>query len=343
MLISVVIPVYNAAAYLADCVASVLVHLPQDSEVICVDDGSSDSSSAILDEFVHSDSRIRVIRQAHTAGAGAARNAGLVAARGDWLWFVDADDCPCGEAVLPALREAAQMECPPDILLFNADEIDAKTGMRTPVPLRIELAATRTAPHWLVACGTAPWNKVFLREFVERHGLRFQEIPRANDAAFVASALCLAQSIRVVASVGYLYRINAGGSLQQTNSLSPLCFYEALTEIASRLKARNAFATNEDALKHLALHMIVGNVFSLRTKDAFAQACSFLRIRGDEFGIFEGSMFPAPHFLLKTYQMILQGKLPNRSFGRIFFSIYNRGFISFIKHGFGRLVNRDGA
>lgn len=338
MLISVVIPVYNVASYLAECLAPILAQLPNDAEVICVDDGSTDGSAAILAEATAHDGRVRVLRQSHV-GAGAARNAGLAAARGDWLWFVDADDRICGEAVLPTLREVAQSGNPPDILLFNADEVDAKIGLRTPVPLRIELAAARTDSHWLAACGTAPWNKVFRREFVVRHRLLFQEIPRANDAAFVVAALCLAQTIRVVPSVGYLYRINAGGSLQQTNAHSPLCFYDALTEIAARLKVRGAFAVNESAFSVLALRMIVGNVFSLRSRTAFAQVCAFLHVRGDEFGI----MSPSPphgasRFLLKTYRTILGGRLPNRTFGRIAFSVLNRGLPSFLKHAIGRVL-----
>ena len=337
MLISLVIPVYNAASDVAECLASILAQTPNDAEVICVDDGSTDGSAAILAAAAAHDGRVRVLRQSHT-GAGAARNAGLAAARGDWLWFVDADDRICGEAVLPALREAAQSGTPPDILLFNADEVDAKTWLRTSVPLQVELAATRKDPRWLAACGTAPWNKIFRREFVVRHRLQFQEIPRANDAAFVVAALCLAQTIRVVPSVGYLYRINAGGSLQQTNALSPLCFYDALTEIASRLKTRGAFAVNESAFSVLALRMIIGNVFSLRSRTAFAQVCAFLHARGDEFCISESAVSPTPRFLVKTYRMILAGKLPNRSFCRILFSIYNRGFISFIKHCLGRLM-----
>lgn len=338
MLISLVIPVYNAASDVAECLASILAQTPNDAEVICVDDGSTDGSAAILAEAAAHDGRVRVLQQSHT-GAGAARNAGLAAAHGDWLWLVDADDRICGEAVLSALREVAKSGNPPDILLFNADEVDAKTGLRTPVPLRIELAATRKDPRWLAACGTAPWNKVFRREFVVRHRLQFQEIPRANDAAFVVAALCLAQTIRVVPSVGYLYRINAGGSLQQTNALSPFCFYDALTEIASRLKTRGAFAANESAFNVLALRMIVGNVFSLRSRTAFAQLCSFLHARGDEFGI----MSPSPphgasRFLLNAYRTILGGRLPNRTFGRIAFSVLNRGPLSFLKHAVGRVM-----
>ncbi len=337
--LSIIIPVCNAEKYLAPCLESVLAQTHKGIEIICVDDGSTDGSEAILAEAAARDSRIRVLRQ-DRHGAGAARNAGLAAARGDWLWFVDADDRIDGEAILPALREAASSATPPDVILFNADELDARTQWRTPVPLRIGLAETRADPRWLVACGTAPWNKIFRRDFVERYGLRFQEIARANDAAFVVTALCLARTIRVIPAVGYVYQINAGGSLQQTNTNAPLCFYDAVTEIAARLKARDAFAVNELAFKVLALRMIVGNVFSLRSRETFAHVCAFLRTRGDEFQILDDARLHAPRFLVWTYRTILHGRLPNRPLGRIAFSIYNRGILSFTKHAIGRLCKR---
>ncbi len=337
MVLSVIIPVYNAAPYLADCLESIRKQLTLNSEIICIDDGSTDGSAAILAEVASRDRRIRVLHQ-DRRGAGAARNAGLAVTRGDWLWFVDADDCIDGATILPALHEAAASSNPPDVLLFNADELDARTQWRTPVPLRIERAETRTDPRWLASCGTAPWNKIFRRAFVERHGLRFQEIARTNDAAFVATALCLARTIRVVPAVGYVYRINAGGSLQQTNARSPFCFYDAVTEIAVRLKAHDVFATNEAAFKFLALRLIVGNVFSLRSQSTFAQVCAFLQTRGDEFKLLADSRLPVPRFLLATYRAILRGGRPNRAFGRIAFSIYNRGFVSFLKHAIGRLM-----
>ena len=337
MALSVIIPVYNAAPYLAGRLESIRKQLTSNSEIICIDDGSTDGSAAILDDYARRDSRIRVLHHARR-GAGAARNAGLAVARGDWLWFADADDRIDGGAILPALHEAAASENPPDVILFNADELDARTQWRTPVPLQIKLAETRADPRWLASCGTAPWNKIFRRAFVERHELRFQKIERTNDAAFVATALCLARTIRVVPAIGYVYQINAGGSLQQTNASSPLCFYDAVTGIAARLKAHDVFAANEAAFKFLALRMIVGNVFSLRSPETFAQVCAFLRTRGDEFGLLDASNLPVPHFLLATYRTILRGRLPNRTIGRIAFSIYNRGFMSFVKHAIGRLM-----
>ncbi|MCM1292334.1 MAG: glycosyltransferase [Bacteroides sp.] len=89
--ISVIVPVYNAECYLRECVDSILAQTFADFELILVDDGSKDSSTAICDEYAARDPRVRVIHQAN-AGVSAARNAGLDAARGEWISFVDADD-----------------------------------------------------------------------------------------------------------------------------------------------------------------------------------------------------------------------------------------------------------
>lgn len=88
---SIVIPVYNAVPYLHDCLRSVLSQTFADWEAICVDDGSTDTSGVILDGYTSIDGRIRVIHQ-QNSGVGSARNAALEIARGEWIWFVDADD-----------------------------------------------------------------------------------------------------------------------------------------------------------------------------------------------------------------------------------------------------------
>ena len=336
MNLSIIIPVHNAARTLKDCLESVL-RLGCVQEIICVDDGSTDDSAALLSQFAARDGRIQIL---HTPsqGAGAARNKGLAAAQGSWLWFVDADD------FIPSNSFAAQLEkmlgenSAADVILFNATELDDRTHWRTPLPLNLKTAAERSAPSWLIAAGTAPWNKIFRRDFIVAHRITFQEIARANDAAFVVTALALAQTICVLPATGYIYRINAGASLQQTNASSPFCFYDALKEIAARLKAQGAFDANEDAFKFLALRLIIGNVFALRSAEAFAEVCSFLHQAGDEFGILCAQKCRGARFLWTTYRTILAGRLPNRALGRIRFSIYNRGFISFSKHAIGRLL-----
>lgn len=88
---SIIIPVYNVAPYLRECLDSVLAQTFTDWEAICVDDGSTDGSGTILDEYTARDPRFRVIRQPN-AGVSAARNKGLKKALGEWIWFIDADD-----------------------------------------------------------------------------------------------------------------------------------------------------------------------------------------------------------------------------------------------------------
>ena len=89
--VSVIIPVYNAEEHLEQCLDSILCQTLKEIEIICVDDGSKDSSPAILAEYAKKDNRVRVIRQ-ENGGAGKARNTGLSAAKGKYLSFLDADD-----------------------------------------------------------------------------------------------------------------------------------------------------------------------------------------------------------------------------------------------------------
>lgn len=90
--ISVVIPVHNCERYVAEAIESILDQTFGDFELIIVDDGSTDGTGAILDEYARTDERVRVIRHAEGQGEGAARNAGIAAAKAEHLAFTDADD-----------------------------------------------------------------------------------------------------------------------------------------------------------------------------------------------------------------------------------------------------------
>ena len=90
-LVSVVVPAYNVAAYLADCLQSILTQRDVHLEVVVVDDGSTDDTGAIADRVAARDSRVRVIHQAN-AGLGAARNEGVRYCAGGYLAFADSDD-----------------------------------------------------------------------------------------------------------------------------------------------------------------------------------------------------------------------------------------------------------
>lgn len=97
--ISIIVPVYNVERYLETCLNSILCQTLQDVEIICVDDGSVDTSGSILDEFAKKDTRIRVLHRKNT-GYGASMNAGLDAAKGEYIGIVESDDC-----ILPQMYE----------------------------------------------------------------------------------------------------------------------------------------------------------------------------------------------------------------------------------------------
>lgn len=115
-MISVVIPVYNVEKYLAQCVDSVLDQTFQDFEIILVDDGATDSSGAMCDEYAQKDARIRVIHQPN-GGLSAARNTGLSAASGEYIYFLDSDDYiePTALADLVSVAEQEQA----DVVFFD--------------------------------------------------------------------------------------------------------------------------------------------------------------------------------------------------------------------------------
>ena len=88
---SIIVPVYNVAPYLRECLDSILAQSFENWEAVCVDDGSSDGGWAILEQYSALDKRFRIFRQ-ENSGVSAARNRGLDEARGEWIWFVDSDD-----------------------------------------------------------------------------------------------------------------------------------------------------------------------------------------------------------------------------------------------------------
>ena len=105
MKISVIVPVYNCAPYVERCVRSIMSQTHDELEIICVDDGSTDDSGLILDQLACEDARIRVIHQ-DNAGVSAARNAGIDAASGEFITFVDSDD-----AIEPDMYETLLALC----------------------------------------------------------------------------------------------------------------------------------------------------------------------------------------------------------------------------------------
>ena len=214
--VSVIIPVYNVEAYLRECLDSVLNQALRNIEIICVDDGSTDGSAAILAEYTARDSRVRIVTQKN-AGAGAARNAGLALAKGEWLSFLDADDVFDG-SMLADMVAAGENE--------NADVVACTETKRGDI--------FRRWRGWA-------WDKIFKREFISKHKFEFQNLPVSNDLYFTYGALVQAVKIAVVPKTYVMHRKRAG-SIETTRDRSPLAPLEAVKALYSRIGMVDGFA-----------------------------------------------------------------------------------------------------
>lgn len=213
--ISVIVPVYNAAAYLRRSLDSLLAQEYKQWEAICVDDGSHDGSSALLDEYAASDTRFVVIHQKNS-GVAAARNVGLDAACGKYLVFMDADDWYAPEA-LEVYRTAMQGgEVDIACSAFTCQYSDeSKAVVREPykhMPSGIKPVDCRVLKY-IVCCG---WGKAYRREVVEANNMRFDErMKLGEDALFVYRYLAHCRNVALEPAPLYNYFFAEDSAVQQ--------------------------------------------------------------------------------------------------------------------------------
>ena len=190
-MISVIIPVYNVAPYLDECLASVCGQTYRNLEIILVDDGATDGSGAICDAWREKDSRIRVIHQPN-AGVSAARNAGLDVARGDYIAFVDGDDWLDGqlyEKLVACLEENGADAAMCGFVDYNYHPPAEKGAFSAP-----PCDFTDTVYHMIRRNGyfTSPWAKLFRRAlvFAEGRPVRFDpELSLGEDEVWLLEVL----------------------------------------------------------------------------------------------------------------------------------------------------------
>jgi len=213
--LSVIVPVYNVQEYLREALDSVLDQTLADIEVVCVDDGSTDSSGKILDEYAAADARVRVIHQ-DDLGVSAARNRGIAASSAPVLCFLDPDDALAPQAAERIVETFGAYD--PDLLVYGAEAIDEQNAS---VWLRDHLASRDASfegfdARILFTENTRPfiWRIACARRMFEERGLSFAEgLNLGEDQLFCMCAYPLAQRVRMISDVLYRYRPSRPGSL----------------------------------------------------------------------------------------------------------------------------------
>lgn len=212
--LSVVVPFMDVEAYLAECLESIARQTFRDFEVIMVDDGSTDTSTAIAEEFCTIDPRFRLIRQ-ESHGPGHARNTGLRAMHpeGEFLVFADGDDVIpeyAYELLIRTLSESGS-----DFVSGNVQMMNFTKKWQSPLhqgPMQRDRRGTHITRFDALIYDRTVWNKVFRRSFWDYHFIQFPEGVLYEDSWVNMFAHFKAEKVDVINDVVYFWRRRDGGA-----------------------------------------------------------------------------------------------------------------------------------
>ena len=208
---SIIIPVYNAEFYLRQCISSVLSQSYSNFEVLLVDDGSTDSSRLICQQYADTDARIRILSHPN-AGAAVARNTGISAASGVYVLFLDSDDWWCSDHVLEQIFSRLSITAP-DVLSFNFQKYYSTDRSVSPPYFNCETLSTNTSENrrlsemaenelWI----SSPCNKVIRCSLLHENNLYFRPGITAEDIDWCMRVAIAAERFDYIDNSIFFYR-----------------------------------------------------------------------------------------------------------------------------------------
>lgn len=263
MKFSVVIPVFNVEAYLRDCLDSVLGQTYDDWQAICINDGSTDGSADILNEYAAHERRMKVITQPN-GGLSAARNAGIKAAEGEYVLFLDSDDWLEKNALeaLSANLEDEDMLCFSGRRFFeserayhDADQLKAQTYLSGMDYYNENALLARDFAFVCVVL------RIYKREFLSRHNLRFKEGIFHEDNLFTPLACYYAEKVKVINECLYDYRV-------RSNSITTTINVKRLRDLLGTANTLAAFFVPKQGFDKTTVYRAITHHFQVVFADA---------------------------------------------------------------------------
>lgn len=239
--VSVIIPVYNVEKYLRECLDSVINQTLSDIEIICINDGSTDNSGNILDEYSTMDSRIKVIHQVN-GGVGNARNVGIKISTGDYIYFLDSDDYIVPDAIEKLYTKAVSLDL--DICVCKVKEIDSSTGVtrieensvnEKYLPVNDIFGSQDVKNEIFHLFIGWVWDKLYKRSLIVDNNLLFPLFKNTEDTVFAYSALILSKRISTIRECLIIHRTSISTSISVTRENEPDAFIKAMELLKSRL------------------------------------------------------------------------------------------------------------
>ena len=211
--ISVIVPIFNAGAYLAKCIES-LIHQPYTAlQIILVNDGSTDDSLAIAQQYTAQDSRIEVYTQTNR-GQSVARNLGLQYAKGEYISFVDADDYVDNDFYTVLMQHIGDLDC-------------VQIGYKR-VSAQGKVLLEKLPKHFHQF--TSPCMRLYRRELFTKHDLRFPSGMIYEDVVFSLDFWGTKPSYRILSYTGYNYLANTSSTTAMRNLVAKELLFATLKE-----------------------------------------------------------------------------------------------------------------
>ena len=214
-LVSIIVPVFNAEPYLEQCLDSILAQTHSELDAVCLNDGSTDGSLAIMRAYAARDARVRVIDKPNQ-GYGATCNRGLEEAHGTWIAIVEPDDWIEPGMYADMLAFAATFDEPVDIVKTpywriwmpdTPEQRKVNCSYRSRIKPPRQPFAIRDAAH-LLTHHPSIWSAIYRKSFLDESGIRFHEYPGAGwaDNPFLVETLCQTDRIAYLDKPYYCYR-----------------------------------------------------------------------------------------------------------------------------------------
>ncbi len=225
--ISVVVPVYNVEKYLKECIDSIINQTLEDIEIICVNDGSTDSSLEILNDYAKKDSRIIVINKSNS-GYGHTMNMGLNAASGEYIGIIESDDFADKNMFEDLYKLAKEYDA--DIVKgdwynYWSKNKFARKNNRISSAKTLKLTNSKQDKS-LLRINPSVWSAIYKKEFLNKYNIRFLETPGASyqDLAFSFKIFALAERV-ILTDKAYLYyrQDNMNSSVKSKTKVYCVC------------------------------------------------------------------------------------------------------------------------
>lgn len=263
MRFSIIIPVYNVERYLRDCLDSVLNQTFSDWEAVCVNDGSTDGSADILEEYLEKDNRFKVITQPN-AGLSAARNTGINVAKGDYILFLDSDDWIETNA-LEVLSKNLNGE---DILCFSGRRFIEETNQYNHADVLVEKSYETGMDYYnenallhrdfAFVCVVL---RVYKRIFLIDNELRFKDGIYHEDNLFTPIVCYYAKNVKQISACLYDYRVRSSSITTTTNG-------KRLTDLLTTANDLVVFFTSKQGFDKTVIYRAITHHYQVVLQNA---------------------------------------------------------------------------